>query len=139
MLFRSELKRIVAKGFSGLNENNKEAVKEAEKALSLKREILLSNPLLDMDKLIVGRYQMGTSARHSNPPSMGTPPNNWSNQTSASQSGFNASIEEFSNLRGDMKQRTIYKPHGTAPVPDIKLHWDADRMLFSMPEEGDHH
>ncbi len=134
-----ELKRIVAKGFSGLNENNKEAVKEAEKALSLKREILLSNPLLDMDKLIVGRYQMGTSARHSNPPSMGTPPNNWSNQTSASQSGFNASIEEFSNLRGDMKQRTIYKPHGTAPVPDIKLHWDADRMLFSMPEEGDHH
>ena len=34
---------------------------------------------------------------------MGTPPNNWSNQTSARQSVFNASIEELSNLRENIE------------------------------------
>lgn len=135
----NQLKSIASKGFEGLNSNDAATIANAQKALELKKSILLDNPLLDMDKLIVGRYKIGTWARQTGAPSLGTPPNNWSNQTSASQSGFNATIEEFSNLRGDLNNRVIFKPTGTAPVPDMKLHWDADRLLFSMPEEGDHH
>lgn len=135
----ARLKKLASDGFDGLNRNDRQTIENAVTALKLKKEILLDNPLLDMDKLIVGRYQMGLNARHSNPPALGTPPNNWSNQTSASQQGFNASIEELSNLRGDITSRLIFKPTNSASVPDLKLHWDADRLLFSMPQEGDHH
>lgn len=85
-----------------------------------------------MDKLIVGRYHIGTSARQVNPRSLGTQNNNWSNQTSAPRGGFDAEIVELSNLRGDIQSRTIFKPDNGSSVPDLKLHWDADRVMFSM-------
>ena len=128
----TELKQLVAGGFSGIYNNEASAMQKAEKALRLKKEILLSNPALDMDKIIVGRYQIGTSARQINPRALGTQNNNWSNQTSAPRSGFNAEIAELSNLRGEVKTRTIFKPTNGSSVPDLKLHWDAERLMFSM-------
>lgn len=85
-----------------------------------------------MDKLIVGRYHIGTAARKINPPALGTQNNNWSNQSNASRRGFNAEIVELSNLRGDVQSRTIFKPDNGSSVPDLKLHWNADRVMFSM-------
>ena len=35
-------------------------------------------------------------------------------------------------MRGDVKTRTIFKPTNGSSVPDLKLHWDADRLMFSM-------
>ena len=87
--------------------NNTKAMSEAVK---LKREILLSNPLLDNAKVIVGRYRIGNNARDIWAPSLGTQNNNWSNQSSSSRSGFDAEIAELSNLRGEIESRTIYKP-----------------------------
>lgn len=135
----AELKLLQAKGFDGIYGYNPDAISCANRALELKKAILVDNPLLDMDKLVVGRYKLGERARHSNPPSLGTPPNNWSNQTSAAQAGFDAEIAVLSNLRGDIDKQTIFKPKSTSSVPDLKLHWDADRILFSMPTENDHH
>lgn len=128
----SALKGLAGKGFSGIYSNDENTIKEAQQALRLKREILLANPELDMDKLIVGRYRIGTSARQINPRSLGTQNNNWSNQTSAARGGFDAEIVELSNLRGDIRSRTVFKPDNGSSVPDLKLHWDADRILFSM-------
>ncbi|MGL5689525.1 MAG: TolB family protein, partial [Bacteroidales bacterium] len=135
----AELKLLQAKGFDGIYGYNSDAISCANRALELKKAILVDNPLLDMDKLVVGRYKLGERARHSNPPSLGTPPNNWSNQTSAAQTGFDAEIAVLSNLRGDISKQTIFKPQSSFSVPDLKLHWDADRILFSMPTENDHH
>ena len=78
---------------------------------------MLANPVLDIDKIIVGRYKIGTTARQVNPRALGTQNNNWSNQTSASRGGFNAEIAELSNLRGDIKTRTIFKPNNGSSVP----------------------
>lgn len=128
----AELKLLTGKGFSGIYKNEASALEAANKALQLKRDILLANTALDMDKIIVGRYKIGTSARQVNPRALGTQNNNWSNQTSASRGGFNAEIAELSNLRGDVKTRTIFKPTNGSSVPDLKLHWDADRLMFSM-------
>lgn len=127
-----QLKQLCGKGFAGIYKNDVVAIQDAKKALDLKREILLANPTLDVDKIIVGRYKIGTSARQINPRALGTQNNNWSNQTSAPRGGFNAEIVELSDLRGDVKVRTIFKPTNGSSVPDLKLHWDAERLMFSM-------
>ena len=129
-----ELKQLASAGFDNLYKGDETAISQAEKALALKREILMANPLLDFDKIIVGRYKM-SNARSASAPSLGTQPNNWSNQSSASRSGFDAEIAELSNLRGDIKVRTIFKPDNGSSVPDLNLHWDADRILFTMADE----
>ncbi len=128
----SELKLLVGKGFSGIYKNEPSTIEAANRALQLKRDILLANTALDMDRIIVGRYRIGISARQVNPRALGTQNNNWSNQTSASRGGFNAEITELSNLRGNIRSRTVYKPTNGSSVPDLKLHWDAERLMFSM-------
>ncbi len=132
----AELKRLVNTGFDGIYSNNSVAFSEARKALALKRDILLSNPGLDMDRILVGKYVLGANARRAEAPQLGTQPNNWSNQSSARRKGFNAEIVELTNLRGDVKSRIIFKPENTSSVPDLKLHWNADRVLFSMIGEN---
>ena len=105
------------------------------KAVALKREILLSNPLLDDAKIIVGRYRIGNAARNVMAPSLGTQSNNWSNQGSAARSGFNAEIAELSNIRGEVQSRTIFKPTNSTCVTDLMLHWDGERILFTAADE----
>ena len=128
----AELKKLYEAGFSGIYKYDEKAIAGANETLKLKKEILLANPALDMDKIIVGRYKIGTSARQVNPRALGTQSNNWSNQTSAPRGGFNAEIAELSNLRGELKSRTIFKPTNGSSVPDLKLHWDGERIMFSM-------
>ncbi len=128
----TELKTLVDKGFNDIYSGQPSGLNGAQRALQLKREILLSNPELDVDKLIVGRYKIGATARQITPRALGTQNNNWSNQTSAARGGFDAEIVELSNLRGEVQSRTIFKPINGSPVPDLKLHWDANRILFSM-------
>lgn len=133
----TELKTIAAKGFDGIYKADEAVMDAAAKALALKREILMANPLLDHDKIVVTKYDIGKSARYVMAPALGTQPNNWSNQYSASRGGFRASIVELSNLRGDkIKERVIYKPKGDAPVTDVHMHWDAERMLFTSVDSA---
>ncbi len=131
----NELKSLVEKGFGGIYNNDPGSLAAARKALQLKREILLSNPILDFDRILVSRYRIGPNARTANPSAMGTQPNNWSNQSSARRGGFDAEIAELSDLRGALKYRTIFKPDNSSSLPDLKLHWDGDRIMFAMVDE----
>lgn len=128
----NELKALAGKGFNDIYTGQSVALDAAKRASQLKRDILLSNPELNVDKLIVGRYKIGATARQITPRALGTQNNNWSNQTSASRGGFDAEIIELSNLRGDIKSRVIFKPTNGSSVPDLKLHWNAEQILFSM-------
>ena len=121
----AELEKACAQG-SGVSD---------ERKVALKREILLSNPLLDNAKIIVGRYRVGDKAREVMAPSLGTQNNNWSNQSSAARNGFDAEIAELSNLRGEVSSRTIYKPKHSTAVTDMLLHWDGERILFTATDE----
>ena len=107
-----------------------------KRIVELKREILLSNPLLDDAKILVGRYRLGGSARSAMAPSLGTQANNWSNQGSASRSGFDAEIAELTNIRGDIKSRTVFKPTNSSCVTDLLLHWDGERILFTAADDN---
>ena len=116
---------------------DKTKIELAKKVIQTKRDILMANPLFDMDKILVGRYKIGNKAESVMAPSLGTQPNNWSSQPSASKSGFNAEIAILSNLRGDIKSNTIFKPENSTSVTDLNLHWDADRILFTMADDTD--
>ena len=48
---------------------------------------------------------------------------NWTNE-----------IAVLSPLRADAPLATLYRPPGTRLVNDLELHWDANRLLFSMPD-----
>ena len=122
--------------FNGLVAGDPGALRGVQRVLELKREILLSNPLLNSDKIIVGRYKIGEKAPHAMAPALGTQPNNWSNQLSADRSGFNAEIVELSGIRSkNIKSRTIYKPTNGSAVADMLLHWNGDKLLFTAVDE----
>lgn len=133
----NDLIQLTQKGFNGIYKGEEQAMTDARKALDCKRTILLSNPLLDVDKLLVTRFKLGSRARQAMAPDLGTQANNWSNQQSASRMGFDGDIVELSNLRGDIQQRSIYKPEGSASIADMRLHWDGNRIMFSslMPDK----
>ena len=125
-----EIKRLSAKGFDGIYKGDTLAVANAEKALRLKRDILLANPLLDADRIVAARYILGEGDRKAMAPKMGTQNNNWSNQGSASRGGFDAAIVELTNLRGDIQVREVYKPTNPSPISDLRPHWDGDRVML---------
>lgn len=127
-----ELQTLEKKGFAGIYKGDQQAIADANKALANKRAILLGNPLLDSDKIVAARYKLGSRARQAMAPDLGTQANNWSNQESARRMGFDAEIVELSNLRGDIQQRTVYKPTNSSSIADLRLHWDGDRMMFTQ-------
>ncbi len=131
-----ELEQLVKGGFAGIYKGDQQAVRNAEKAVANKKQILLGNPLLDTDKLVATRFRPGLNARKIMAPSLGTQANNWSNQQSTRRDGFDAEIIELSNLRGDLQSRTVFKPENTASIADLKLHWEGDKVMFTslMPD-----
>lgn len=131
----NELSTLVGNGFSGIYEGNLQSISDANRALELKKAILLGNPLLDADKIVASRYKLGMNARKAMAPDLGTQSNNWSNQESARRGGFNADIVELSNLRGDIQLRQIYKPNNGSSIADLRMHWDGDRMMFTQLQE----
>lgn len=134
----NELLQLSQKGFDGIYSGDEQAIDNARKALASKRAILLGNPLLDVDRVVASRYKLGASARKAMSPSLGTQANNWSNQSSAARGGFNADIVELTNLRGDVRVRSVYAPSNGSPISDLKLHWDGDRVMFTQTEENKH-
>lgn len=128
----SELEQQVKQGFGNIYSGDEAVLVNAEKAVANKRAILLANPLLNGDKILTVRYQLGNRDRRAMAPELGTQSNNWSNQESARRKGFNADIVELSNLRDEVQIRTIYKPDNTSSIADLKLHWDGDRAMFTQ-------
>lgn len=128
----TELEQQVKQGFGNIYSGDEAVLVNAEKAVANKRAILLANPLLNGNKILTVRYQLGNRDRRAMAPELGTQSNNWSNQESARRKGFNADIVELSNLRDEVQIRTIYKPDNTSSIADLKLHWDGDRAMFTQ-------
>lgn len=128
----TELEQQVKQGFGNIYSGDEAVLVNAEKAVANKRAILLANPLLNGDKILTVRYQLGNRDRRAMAPELGTQSNNWSNQESARRKGFNADIVELSNLRDEVQIRTIYKPDNASSIADLKLHWDGDRAMFTQ-------
>ena len=86
-------------------------------------EVLLANPLLSFDKLLLVRRSEGN---------LGLTPN-WGGKTDIGKTGYDNEIVVLSPVNPDGELRTVYRPAHGEFVGDVDLHWNADRLLFSMP------
>jgi formylglycine-generating enzyme required for sulfatase activity len=94
--------------------------------VALRREALMrANPLLDFEKLLLVK-------RSNTGPDLGLP-RNWESNSSLPQRGYDDAICLLSPTNDQPALEVLYKPDRDVFVGDVDLHWDADRMLFSMP------
>jgi formylglycine-generating enzyme required for sulfatase activity len=90
----------------------------------LKNEALLANPLLDFDRLLMIRRradQLGL-------------PSNFNSNPDLKPTGYDNTLVVLSPVRPDGKLETIFRPQGDRFIGDIDLHYDADRLLLSIPD-----
>ena len=110
-----------------LPENAREELeKVAESLTALRREALLANPLLDFDRLLLikrGAKNLGL-------------PRNWESNSSLSAAGFDDQIVVLSPVGPGGELTTLFKPDRDVFVGDVDLHFNADKMLFSMLAEN---
>ena len=92
----------------------------------LRSQALLGNPLLDFDRLLLVKRGAGK---------LGLPANYHSN-SSLDPAGYDNEIAVLSPVRPGGKLTTLFRPAGGRFVGDVDLHFDADRLLFSMPKPG---
>ena len=100
-----ELISLVKQGFNGIYQNDKNAWENAQKALKLKKELMLLSPDVMIDRLLTVKYELGERAPFVMAESLGVQPNNWSNQTSASRNNFKAELMEVSGLKSGRGSR----------------------------------
>ncbi|HUU90785.1 MAG TPA: SUMF1/EgtB/PvdO family nonheme iron enzyme [Phycisphaerae bacterium] len=88
------------------------------------RDLALENPVLDFDEVLLvsrGANNLGLPA-------------NWQSNSSLRQTGYDNMIGVLSDLRSGGKIRTLFGPKDKKFVGDVDLHFDATKMLFSMPD-----
>lgn len=90
----------------------------------LRQEALLENPLLDFDRLLLVK-------RSDNKLGL---PNNYEGNSSLAPEGYTNEIAVLSPVRPKGQLTTFYRPDRGRFVGDVRLHFDADRLLFSMPD-----
>ena len=98
-------------------------VSAAQRLGDLRQRALLENPLLDFDRLILLKRKRGQ---------LGLPTNHQCNSC-LNQAGYDNEIAILSPPRPGGQMKTLFRPEGGMYVGEIDLHFDADRLLFTMP------
>jgi len=101
--------------------DGKETPELTKQYAALRAEALLANPLLNFEKLLLVRRKgnMGLVA-------------NWCSNSSMRGTGFDNDISVLSPVSPEGEITVLFKPEGSRFVGDVDLHFDADKMLFSM-------
>ena len=99
-------------------------IRDAGEFQRLREEALLANPLLNFDRLLLVKRSANK---------LGLPANYQSN-SSLDPDGYTNEIAVLSPVRPDGELTPLYRPDGGRFVGDLRLHFEADRLLFSMPE-----
>ena len=88
------------------------------------REALLANPLLDDAKILVIRRKVNEPGTPGAVYTVADVPKNIASE-----------IAILSNFRSKPKFTSIYKPKGNRTISEMDLHFDADKVMFSMPDK----
>ncbi|MEJ2705297.1 MAG: hypothetical protein P8Z79_22890 [Sedimentisphaerales bacterium] len=90
----------------------------------LRNEALLSNPLLDFDQLLLLKRKRGQ---------LGLPVNHKCN-AGIPRTGYDNEIAILSPVRPGGTLRTLFRPPAGEFVGEIDLHYEAGKLLFTMPK-----
>ena len=141
----SELEKSLDAALSAFSTENLDAWTALATAVtqfeSFQRAALLANPLLDFDQLLViKRVPIGGARRtgwegFGYGEYLGIPrQSSWNYGTMPDVDHWTNEIALLSPVRPEGQLATFYKPPGTRLVNDLELHWDADKLMFSMPD-----
>ncbi|MBI9015640.1 MAG: SUMF1/EgtB/PvdO family nonheme iron enzyme [Phycisphaerae bacterium] len=111
------------------------ALKEAEGIIETCRKAMLSNPLLDDQKLILIKHNV-KNARGAVGAAIGLP-QNWLSNSAIDGKGRDIEIVTIDDIQGKAKVETLYKPTGGKLLTDIDINWDGDKIMFSMMRDSD--
>jgi len=90
----------------------------------LKEQALLANPLLDFDRLLLLKRKRGQ---------LGLPVNHKCN-SGIPKTGYDNEIAVLSPVAPEGTLHTLFRPPDGRFVGEIDLNFDADRLLFTMPD-----
>ncbi len=90
----------------------------------LRRQALLANPAIDFDRLILLKRKRGQ---------LGLPTNHQCNAC-LDQVGYDNEIAVLSPVGKGLKLTTLFRPEAGRYVGEMDLHFNADRLLFTMPD-----
>jgi formylglycine-generating enzyme required for sulfatase activity len=128
-----KIKKALKRGADG-------AIKRAKDIIAEKQAILLANPLLDIEKLlVVKRVPVGDPRRseylkHGLGEFIGLPrQSSWQIDRIPEIYGWKNEISILSPLRPDGTLTTLYAPEEPKLIGDIELNFEADKLMFSMP------
>jgi hypothetical protein len=100
------------------------AVRSSAEFRLLREEALLANPMLQFDRLLLIKRSANK---------LGLPTNYQSN-SSLDPDGYTNEIAVLSPVGPGGRLTTLYRPEERRFAGDLRLHFDADRLLFSMPD-----
>jgi formylglycine-generating enzyme required for sulfatase activity len=122
--FLDELKALPAEDLAGLK--------------ALQRKALLANPTLDFSDVLVVERHLGNTARHANGHNLGLPRGNFNSLAQSKRKGWNTSIVRLKDVFTDqVAKETVCRSEHGGNILYMDLHFDADKMLFSMARPGD--
>lgn len=129
---------------SALDRGDGSAAEQVDKIVALQRAALLSNPLLNFDKmLLIKRKPLGDPRRSKGDPAndkglgkfLGIPQqSSWQLHTMTETDGWENEIALLSQINAEGSLSTVYKPTGGRLVNEMDLHYDAEKLMFSMPD-----
>jgi formylglycine-generating enzyme required for sulfatase activity len=129
----------------GLKRGDESAAREAGRFLDFRREALLANPLLDFDEaLIIKRKPLRDPRLSRNQRGLGAfsgipQQSSWQIPRIPNVDKYENEIMVLSDLRGEGRLRTLYRPTPRRLLSGLELRFDADSLLFAMPTEKDRH
>jgi formylglycine-generating enzyme required for sulfatase activity len=123
-----------------LGRGEKRALGQVERIVALKHEVLLANPLMDFDRLLLIKRKPDGDPRRGKAPDRGLGiflgfPRQSSWQLPKIEKPFfwENEIAVLSPVRGDGRLSTLYKPETRKLLTDMDLAFDGDKIMFSMP------
>ena len=123
-----KLKRLSRAGIDSFDQGDDltkaNLLKLTDDLKKLRRDALLSNPLLDFDNLLLLKRKRGQ---------LGLPVNHKCN-SGIKRTGYYNEIVLLSPVDPSGRLQTLFRPPASQFVGEIDLHFDADRMLFTMPK-----
>ena len=128
-----DIKKAVANG-------EPEGIKKAQAIAAFQRKVLLSNPLLDFDGLLLVKRRpikdgKAVSADKFQNEVLGFPRSSKGN-TLIPKNAIDNEIAILSPVSPEGKLTTIYRPEGDRFVGNVDLHFDAGKLLFSMRDDN---
>lgn len=131
---------------ASLKRGDVDAIKDVDGMIQLQRMAMLSNPLIDFDKLLmIKRKPLGdprrATGREENDKSLGEflgipRQSSWQIDEIPDKDTWDNEIVTLSPVSPAGEITTFYKPREPNLISDIELHYDADRLMFSMPGDN---